>query len=121
MIPARFGAISVLFLVVFVSPAVRADSLAACDSLYRVGDVEGSEILVRAVLQDDPADYEAAWRLSRSRISAGNLAESRDESRRCFEEARDMANLAIELNPQGTSGYTCLAAVSYTHHRAHET
>lgn len=91
-----------------------ADSLAACDARYSAGDAIGSEQLARAVLQEDPSSYDAAWRLSRSLIGAANLESDDRMSRRKFEEAQAMAHKAVDLNPDGSEGYTCLAICAGT-------
>ena len=70
--------------------------------------------MARVVLQEDPSSYEAAWRLSRALIGAANLEPDDRMSRRKFEEARAMASLAVDLNPDGSGGYTCLAICAGT-------
>lgn len=116
MRPGWRGRRPIIGMVLFVIAAVPAraemastDSLAICDVRYSKGDVTASEEMARAILQRDPASYEASWKLARALISSANLETDRNKSRRIFEEAKELSRQATDLNPEGTSGYTCLA------------
>jgi tetratricopeptide (TPR) repeat protein len=103
-----------MVLFVITAVPVRAemaatDSLAICDARYSTGDVTASEEIARSILQREPASYVASWKLARALISSANLENDRKKSRRIFEEAMELSRQAIDLNPEGTSGYTCLA------------
>ncbi len=87
----------------------KPDSLATCDELYDEGDLAGSEALAREVLSRDTESYPAAWKLSRALISAANLETEKKKSEALFMDARTYAQMAVDLNPQGTRGFTCLA------------
>lgn len=91
------------------SETVAVDSLGLCDASYTEGDVATSEEWARAVLRRDPSSYDAAWRVSRALISSANLETDKKESRQMIQEAMKHARQAIELNPEGTTGFTCLA------------
>ena len=85
------------------------DSLATCDKLYAEGDLAGSEAMARAILSCEAESYPAAWKLSRALISAANLETDKKKSEKLFLDARTYAQTAVDLNPQGTRGFTCLA------------
>lgn len=108
------GLLVVLWIIPLQAKTVRsetapADSLVLCDTLYFEGDVATSEELARAVLRRDPASYDAAWRVSRALICSANLETDNKKSRRKIQKAMSQARRAVELNPEGTSGFTCLA------------
>jgi len=111
--PVRYKFVGLVVGLVVLWPVATAaaepDSLAACDQFYAAGNLTASAAIARRALTLQPDCYEAAWRLSRSLISAGNLAESEGESERLYQAALTQAHLAVALNPQGTRGYTCLA------------
>ncbi|MCK9994953.1 MAG: hypothetical protein KAH56_01595 [Candidatus Krumholzibacteria bacterium] len=64
---------------------------------------------LRAILSRDTESYPAAWKLSRALISAANLETDRKKSKALFLDARTYAQMAVDLDPQGTRGCTCLA------------
>ena len=105
------------FLILFIcSVSLRSDalyaepdSLAVCDQLYDEGDLDGSEAQARAILSRDAGSYPAAWKLSRALISAANLETEKKRSEALFLDARTYAQMAVDLNPRGTRGFTCLA------------
>jgi len=101
--------ILIICCVAFMEGEARSepDSLATCDQLYNEGDLAGSEALARAILSRDAESYPAAWKLSRALISAANLETEKKRSEALFLDARTYAQMAVDLNPQGTRGFTC--------------
>lgn len=90
-------------------PTDAPDSLTVCDRLYAEGQLTESLEMARAVLEREPGSYGAAWMLSRALISSANLEEDKEHRYDIWLEARAMAERAVELDPEGTRGYTCLA------------
>jgi len=90
-------------------PAAR---LSKAEHLYRTrnqGDHAAQAIaLYQAVLQDDPTNNEALWKLSRSFRWQGDEAASKKEKLVAYKKAEDYATQAISAHPKDASGHLML-------------
>jgi tetratricopeptide (TPR) repeat protein len=92
-----------------VRPESRTDSLKMCDHLYRTGDLSASESVARSIVSRQANSYDALWRLSRAIISRSNIELDKHTSRQLLKEGFKYANSAIQIQPEGAEGFTCIA------------
>lgn len=94
-----------------ISSAVRA-LLTEGDQLFHTRDeddhAEKAISSLLKVLEVDPNNYEALWRLSRSYKWQGDRAASSDDKLSAYKEAEKYAKMAIALNPGGPGGHLML-------------
>lgn len=68
-------------------------------------EVEKSILLFDKVLQADPTNYEAAWRLSRACWYAAKHAADKDQQARWFEKGISAGTKAEQINASGCKGH----------------
>jgi len=91
------------------SPSAQAPGedprLERADSIFLAGDAEGALALVLEVLEEDGEAYEPLWRASSYALATGVLEEAETGETGRYEEALEMAERALAVDPDGLSAH----------------
>ena len=101
--------VTVLFL---AAPALARENpslISQADELFAGREVlsncEKSVALYEKVLEVDPQNYEAAWKIARSLKFLGDKYPTGDERIEILKKGEELAKKAVEINPQGVDGH----------------
>lgn len=89
--------------------AAGAQDIATGDAALLKFDLDTALAAYRAVHQQQPDNYEAAWKLARALADKGTLTKERAEQKRLYVEAEALAREAVRLNPKDSKGHAYLA------------
>jgi len=94
------------------APEATTALLLRAEGLYQTRDVddhtEQAILLYRTVLEGDPDNLEALWKLSRSYRWQGDEADSKKDKLAAYKQAEDYAKKAIAAHPEAPSGHLML-------------
>jgi tetratricopeptide (TPR) repeat protein len=102
-------ALSVLFVSLIYGQEDVTTIMMEADSHYSkrqaAGEVEESIVGYKKVLELDPANFDAAWKLSKAYWYVGNHAGSKPEKKKYFEEGVEAAQRAISIKSNDCRGH----------------
>lgn len=98
--------ISLFLLIFFIAPEslaqqVDEDLVSRADSLYDAFEEKEALSIYEEILEDHPENYKALWRTSFLYSRIGNRLDDEDQQEEFFKQARDLAEKALEINPDG--------------------
>ena len=79
------------------------------DEAFMKFDNLGALDLYKKALDADPANYEAAWKLSRAYVDVGETFEDSDKRAEYYNQGEDYARKAVEIKPDGSKGHLFLS------------
>ena len=104
-----------LFLLFFVAVSLaQAENdvgrlIARGDSAYTAMNNRRAAEFYTQAMRQDTSNYEAIWKLSRAYVDMGETLKRKDERKRFFKKAEELARKAIKLNPNGSKGHLTLS------------